>query len=284
MRRRARIQRCATWTPTSTFALSRGFLCRAGSTLTTLPKAQARQVAPATVHAAMVAGEEKALYEALDKDATLAAAGYRYVMVHGRLNAFEKVKALAKDKRAGVHLAALEAPRNMQNWSPKDRASICPWARELLRDERPMVSFKGAALLSRCSGEYVDALLADGEAALESGSFSRAKLAAHRDVCSAMRRRQGGATDAQCQRNRKLLTEAARNQDLDPRTRSLALTAIAYQWPDRESLALAKELSADKARDLASTSQQTIQRLETRGQPSPAKAPAAPPSRHQDAP
>lgn len=233
-----------------------------------LPKAQARQVAPAAVHAAVLAGDEDHLYQVLDSDSSLAAAAYRYLMVHGRLGSFAKVQELAQSANAALALAALEAPRNMQTWSAKDRATICPWAEKLLPEKRPMVSARAAGLLARCSGSSVDLLLDDGEAAVKDGTFTLSKLAAYRDVCSASRRRKGEITDAQCLRNRVLLTSVVKNAKADSRTRAQALTAVAYQWPDDETLQLAASLEKGQPRELTSIAAKTSERLKKRLAPS----------------
>lgn len=229
-----------------------------------LPKAQARQVAPAAVHAAVLAGDEAHLYEVLDSDSSLAAAAYRYLMVHGRLGSFAKIQEIAKSAHAALVLAALESPRNMQAWSAKDRASICPWAEMLLADKRPMVASRAAGLLARCSGSSVDLLLEDGETSVEAGTFTLSKLAAHRDVCSTSRRRRGEVTDAQCARNRALLTSVVKDPKADARTRAQALTAIAYQWPDDESAQLSASLEKSQARELTSVAAKTSERLKRR--------------------
>jgi hypothetical protein len=172
---------------------------------------------------------------------------------------------LAQDPRSSVRLAAVEAPRNMRNWSPKDRSVICPWAESLLLDKRPMMATRAAALLSRCAGSSVDLLLAHGEQADKSGEFGRGMLPAYRDLCSGMRRRSGGgATKEQCARNRKLLEGLVANNKLDDQTRGLALSALAYQWPDGEALKLAKKHIQSKAPELAGSAARTVQLLERR--------------------
>lgn len=242
-----------------------------------LPKVQARQVAPAAVHAAVLAGDETYLYQVLDSDSNLAASAYRYLMVHGRLSSFGKIQDLAKSTNTGIALAALEAPRNMQVWSAKDRATICPWAEKFLPEKRPMISSRAAGLLARCSGSSVDLLLDDGEASHRAGTFTSSKLAAYREVCSASRRRRSEVTDAQCQRNRALLTSVAKDPKVEARTRAQALTAIAYQWPDDESLKLAASLERGQPHELSSVAAKTSERLGKRLAASKAPTPGAAP-------
>jgi hypothetical protein len=229
------------------------------------PAAQARQAAPATVHAAMLARQADALYAVLDApdNEQLAGVAYRYVMTHGRLEAFDKVKALLKDQRMPVVLAALEAPRSMARWTEQEQAALCPWAKELLTDERPAVAAKAAGLLGSCQGEYVEALVAEGERLLKEKKLTAVHLAAFRDLCSPRRKdRNEAPSDAVCDRNRKLLEAVLADASLDARTRSVALTAIAAQWPDDKSKKLAKKYEQDKDAQLAQTAQRAIQRIE----------------------
>ncbi len=236
-------------------------------TLPKLQKAQAREAAPAAVHAAVLAKDYAHLYEVLDKDQVLAPAGYRYLMVHGRLETFDKVKELTNDKRGQIVLAAMDAPRNMPNWTDAERAAICPWALPLLSNENNLVASKAAGLLSQCTGEFVDALLTEGEKALADKKLSKQQISAFRDLCNPMRRRAGGATDEQCKRNRKLLEDAAKLDALDAGTRAMALSALAYQWPDPEALALAKTLAKSDKPEVAQAANQSIARIEGRSAP-----------------
>lgn len=232
----------------------------------TLPSPTARQLGPALAHTAALSGELALLFSVLEQKEALAAATYRYVMVHGRLGALEQVKKAVQHSNAAVRLSALEAPRNMQSWSEKDRAAICPWAQGLLKDTRPMVAERAASLLSRCGGAAVDQLLVHGEEAFEAGRFSRGSLAPYRDLCSGLRRRQGGgATEEQCTRNRNLLRAIAEADGKNEQLRALALSAIAYQWPDEDSVRLAESV-AKKAMEgtLAESAGQTLERLRRR--------------------
>lgn len=231
------------------------------------PKPLARQAVPGAVNAAQLAGLGNDVYAALDKadQSELRPLGYRYVMTHGRLGAFGKVQQLAKDANAAVAFAALEAPRNMYGWDEAEKAAICPWALELLKDPRPNVATRAAGLLSSCSGIFVDQLLDRGELALKDGKFNAGELGPFRDLCSAANLRQtGSATDKQCERNRDLLVDVVAAKKLDSQTRSMALVSLAYQWPDDKTLKLAKSLEKDADKSLADHASRTVKRIEQR--------------------
>jgi hypothetical protein len=232
-----------------------------------LPKAQAVQALPAAVHASMLADRGNALMAALDKsgDAQLRTTAVRHLMTHGRLNAFPKIQELAKVQDLQLVLAALESPTNMYDWTPAEQAAVCPWAASFLGDARAPVAAKAGAVLGNCGGEQVDQLIEAGEAALKAGDFSSARVGAFRDLCAPHRRaRPGGASDDQCARARKLLDSVVGTKSLTDQARVTALAALAYQWPDADTLKLAKKLEKDRNQGLAESAGRTAARLEQR--------------------
>ena len=244
-----------------------------------LPKPQARQAIPAAVHAAMLSNRGEPLYAALEKtnESQLSVLAYRYLMTHGRLDAFKKVQELSQDANSAIVLAALESPQNMYNWTPQEQAAICPWAAGFLSDARPPANAQAMALLGNCSGTFVDKLLDGGEAALKSGDLSIAQLAAFRDLCSPARRAQpNGPTEAQCKRSRKLLEALISSKTSAEQARSTALISLAYQWPDEETLKFAQAQSKNPDKSLAEHAKRTVERLTQRLHPPKSSAKEAP--------
>jgi len=236
-----------------------------------LTKAQTRQALPAAVHASVLAGNSASLFAALDKAAQstepdLATTGYRYVMTYGRLEAFPKVQQLAKSTNIGLVISALDSPRNMHDWTAAEQAAICPWAMEFLDDKRPAVGSRAAMLLASCSGEYIDKLLSHGEAAFKNKSFSTTHVSAYRDLCAPHQvKQESGPSEAQCKRARKLLETVIESKALNEQARITALTSLAYQWPDEDSLKLAKKMTKAPEKNLAEQATRTAERLEQRG-------------------
>ncbi|HEY8943119.1 MAG TPA: hypothetical protein VIM73_02605 [Polyangiaceae bacterium] len=232
-----------------------------------LPKPQARQAIPAAVHAAELSGRSAALEAALAKapEAEYKTLATRYLMTHGRMSAFPKVQELAKSQNPAEVLAALESPRNMPAWTPEEQNAICPWASEFLGDNRPSVASRAASLLGNCGGEFVDKLLEKGEAALKEGKFANADVAGYRELCGPRRRSSGGgASEEQCSRARKLLEKVVEAKALEVQTRNTALTTLAYQWPDDETLKLAKKLEKNPDKTISEQARRTVLRLEQR--------------------
>jgi hypothetical protein len=232
-----------------------------------LPPAAARQAVPTAVHAAMLAQSPDVLYQALDepRNAQLATVANRHLMTYGRLAAFAKVKELSKSPNSALVLAALDSPSTMPNWSGSEQAEICPWAQSFLRDDRPAIAAKAAGLMTNCGGEYVDKLLDEGERLVKDKRLTRAHLVPFRELCSAAHAGTESATAEQCRRNRKFLERLARAGDVEPPTRALALSSIAFQWPDEQALDLAASFGSDKNAALSEASREIAQRLEQRG-------------------
>jgi hypothetical protein len=246
-----------------------------------LPKALARQAMPAAVHASMLSNRADLLYSMLEKsdELQLRVIAYRYLMTHARLDAFKKVQELARDPNSAIVLAALESPENMSNWTPPEQEAICPWAAGLSSDQRPAINAKAMALLGNCSGQFVDKLLDDGDAAVKSGTLSIAQLAAFRGLCSPARRAQpNGPSEAQCQRNRKLLETFISSKASAEQARSTALNSLAYQWPDEQTLKFAQEQTKNADKSLAENAQRTVERLTQRLHAAKEITPGAPQS------
>lgn len=247
-----------------------------------LPKPQASQAVPAAVHAAMLSGQQEALFKMLEAHAEdkLGSVAYRYLMTHGRMTAWDKIKGLVAGTELDAALSAAAAPNAMRNWSSDEEGQICGWAADLLGDTRVGIATRAASLLGHCSGQYVDTLLTKGEDLLKAGKLTQAQIAPFRDVCSVSRRRvdkEGDPpkiSDQQCTRNRKFLEKALGSKDVDGRTKAMVLSALAYQWPDDGTKKLLKKYENDSDKELAKRAQDMTKRLERRDMPpGPGKGP-----------
>jgi hypothetical protein len=228
-----------------------------------LPSTAAMQAMPATTHAMMLSGQSTALSQALteDKSLQMRTMAYRFLMVYGRLSAFSWVQELAKAKQAGIVLAALESPKNMRQWTEEEQRAICPWAEPFLDDPRLPVAGNATAILANCTGASLDLLLGGVEKSVKGKDYSFVQATALREMC-----RKGTAagapraTEAQCRRARQLQEAAVKNSKLSGRVRALTLSALGSRWPDQQTLALAKRLTADAAPEL----KQAAKRVESR--------------------
>jgi hypothetical protein len=249
-----------------------------------LDRPQALQVVPAAVHASMLSEQADALFAAVEqsKHAKLPSVAYRYVMTYGRMQVFPKVQELGKSKDVDSVLAAIESPRGMQNWTPEEQALVCPWAEGFLTHDRAAVGARAAGLLANCSGEFIDRLLSVGEGLVRDKKITRVQLSAYRDLCSPRRERQpGGGDDAQCERNRKMLSDVVASKDLDEKARAMALSAVSYQWPDEQTLKLAKRFENAPEEQLKQRAVETVKRIERRLERVDSRLKAAEPGKTQ---
>jgi hypothetical protein len=250
-----------------------------------LPKSNVRRALPAAVHASILANRSSELYAELDKskEPEVASVGYRYVMTHGRLDAFPKIQEVAKSTETRVALSAIESVQNMEKWTEAEQAAICPWATQFLSDQRPSVAARASSSLSNCGGKFLDEILSGGEKALKEGTFASARLTGLRSLCTPARKAQANSnppTDAQCERARSLLEKVVQAPKLDVATRSSALVALTNQWNDARTLAFVKRLQASKAEGLTEQLKTALRRLERKDPVGPGSGspphPAAP--------
>lgn len=230
-----------------------------------LPDSMAMQVIPAATHASTLAGKTDELTKALTQDVSIQVRtmAYRYLMVYGRLKAFETIRQLGSDPGAAVVLAAIESPRNMRDWTVEEQEAICPWAAGFLEDSRAPVAGNAMAVVSNCTGKELDQLLDRMDKTLKDKQFSFIHATALRDVCgSARERRESGATDEQCERVRRVQEKVVKDDDIQGRVRAMCLSSLAYTWPDEKSLKIARSLDGSDEADLARTAGQVVTRLE----------------------
>lgn len=205
------------------------------------PKYQAAQALRAVVHTSMLAGQQEALYSMLDQHAydAIPGLGYPHIMHYARLQAFPKVKELTQAKDPKIVAAAFRAPRNMPELSEEEKTEICPWAKGYLSDPRDAAYLGAARLMLSCKGEYVDALLDEGEKRLASNNrFTRDDYMVYRDVCFSPVKgliKEAGF-QAQCARTATFLEQAVNNEKVESLPRGLALFAIYYQRRNAESM------------------------------------------------
>lgn len=205
------------------------------------PKYQAAQALTAAVHTGMLAGQQEALYQMLDQHTydAIPGLGYPHIMRYARMQAFPKVKQLAKAEDLKTVKAAFSAPGNMPKPTAEENAEICPWAKGYLSDPRDAAYLGAARLMLSCQGEYIDALLDEGEKRLEKDNrFTRDDYLIYRDVCFSPVKgliKEAGF-QAQCARTAAFLEKAVNNEKVESLPRGLALFAIYYQRRNAESM------------------------------------------------
>ncbi len=209
------------------------------------PQYRAAQSVHAAVHAAMLAGENAALYQMLDSHAypPLPSLGYPDLMRYGRLDALPQIQKIAQSPDEKLAVAALSAPVNMYEASAEEKKAICPWAQGYLGDKRAAVYQSAGRVMLWCGGPSIDALQDEGDKRLAAHQFGQDDYLLYRDVCFTPVKGliPEAGQDKQCQRNQVFLEKAVNDDKLDSTSRGLALFAIYYQRRNAESMQIMKK-------------------------------------------
>lgn len=192
-----------------------------------LPIEHARRITPATVHAAMLAGQGDALFAAVTarRDPELERMAYRRAMVHGRLTPLPRIQALADGPDAQLASAALEALRNMPSWTAAEQDVLCPFATRYFEGEDAARSARAAQALAHCEGEHVAAVIASSSKLKARGGLDGARLLPLLDVC----KRPADVANGACHETLSFLESALADHASPAQLRVAALTAIVHQ-------------------------------------------------------
>ena len=235
------------------------------SAVSALPEQTSMSAMPAVTHAMMLSGQGPLLFKGLtaDKSLQVRTMTYRFVMVYGRMTMFDQIKELAKDTEQGIVLAALESPRNMQDWSAEEQDAVCPWAMSFLDDPRPPVASNATALLSSCGGPHLDELLKRVEQTVVDKRYSFVHATSLREMCRGTALKNGrGASEEQCKRARTIQEKAVQSTQLPARVRALTLNGLGSRWPDKQTLQIVKKLKLDAAPEVKQAAERLEKRIE----------------------
>ncbi len=230
------------------------------------PQYQAAQSLKAAVHTAMLTQQSEALYQMMDNHSydSIPGLGYPHIMRYGRLDAFPKIKSLADAEDPKLVSAAFKAPRNMYKPSPEEMAPVCQWAKGYLSDSRDAAYNGAARLMIKCQGEYIDALLEEGEKRLkENNRFTRDDYLVYRDVCFSPVKgliKEAGF-QAQCKRTAEFLEAAVNNEKVASRDRGLALFAIYYQRRNADSMKIMQKYKEHPDENIRKYANESIKSL-----------------------
>jgi hypothetical protein len=234
-----------------------------------LPPYRARRLAGVATHAAMLAGEQQALFKTLDEigDEDLAVRALNAFMVYGRLGVFDTIK----EKMTGSdrqRVGAMTAVRAMPSWTAEEQSVLCPWVLEYLEDASAGVSSRAAQTLNACVGEQVDLIQWRVEQLHAEGKLERTTLIALRDVCKDARH----LADGRCAKVVAFLRSIAQDPKNPTDLRTAALAALHYQVPQSEKVgaltgrALLKQLGdaikRDKDAEVALAAKNMLRHLE----------------------
>jgi hypothetical protein len=213
--------------------------------------------------------EAYAVLEAHD-DEYFVLAGWTASTTYGRLKPFDKLDAMAKSGDPKKLLAAVSALNALPSPTGDENAKICPWAEPYLGADAPEVEeseiFEQAGyILTGCRGEWIDKLLAFGEAQRAKNRFDRRYYFVFRDMCFGGfmgGEENANATEAQCEANYAFLEKVVNTEGVPAEGRGLALGAIGYQRRDEKSLKLMKKYLKSKVPEIKETAEEYKKMLE----------------------
>jgi len=222
------------------------------------------RLAPPAVDLGFIAGLGSRVIKVTDSVNTNARnAAYRTFMEYGRMEGFSRLQEVAKEKDFAV--AALSAPRQMYEWTDAEKAQICPWAKGYLGDATNSTAAEAAYTVIKCKGEYIDALLDEGEKRVRNKQFDNPFAMTFREICfefiSGLSGQAGGSP--QCKRNYAFLEKVTNDESVKAEVRGMSLWNIYYQRRDKESLALMRKYEKHKVPEIAKRAKEAITSLTT---------------------
>jgi hypothetical protein len=224
----------------------------------------ASQLAQTTVALAFLAGLKDELIKATDaaKEEPRRRAYTRFVQ-YGRLDGFPKVQEVAKQKEFTT--SALLAPRYMTNWTDEEKAAICPWAKGFLGDADLYVAKEAGETLIECRGEYIDALLDEGEKRLKAKTFDDPFASVFGEVCQKFTFQPEIEKDKQCKRDFVFLEKVVNTATLKADVRAYALWGIFSQRRNKECLPVMKKYKKNKVPEIAARANTALEALAGNG-------------------
>lgn len=207
-------------------------------------------VGAATVHAAMLAGDDRIWDLFANPPDPFFRWSYEHLMVHGRLRPFAKMKELAKTADVDQALPFLiVAPRKMGSATAHEIDTVCPWVQQFLGHSSESVARDSVLTMGWCGPRYIDALLAGGRRRLAAGTI-KAVLNSYGEVCPHHELEARTAEGKQaCEKVYAFLEAIAADTRTAPETRAYALWYLFKQDPTQATYDRLKKYT--KVKELA---------------------------------
>jgi hypothetical protein len=215
--------------------------------LTTFSDEQALDAAPGVLFAALQAGADQQVYQAIEnhKYKRLVPRTYRYLMAAGGMRTWDKVQELARQEKLEIATAALEAPSLMKPRSAEENAKVCDWYKAMSSDSREVIADRAESYLVSCGPTYVEPLLAADEVALKDKSTTRIGVDRYQQMCVPTKDA-ANPTPEQCERLKNVLTGVIADRRFEPVTRSMALASLGSNFVGNETLTLLRKHVNDR--------------------------------------
>lgn len=228
------------------------------------------RLAKVVTELATLAGQSDAAFAAAEQHGEKAARDnvYRSVLRYGRLAAFPKLEAVAKEKDEHRR-AALDAVTKMSKLADDERGKVCPWAQSYLSDADLGVASEAGQAMVYCKGEFVDALL--GEAEKRLAAKHEDGKSQYRDPFATVMREpcfqfiknitDKSGSEAQCDKVYAFLEKVTNDKTVDDKVRGLALWNIYYQRRDEKTLKLMRKYEKNPNKEISKRAGEAIKSL-----------------------
>lgn len=256
----------AAWLDESRATLSGPLVARLQEITLRADRVSAISTAAVTVHATALAGDLEPWLERIHthQDDLVRAHTYRASMVFGRLGSFRSLLPIFQNDNTShaVRVSIMKASLKMSYWTQEERVHLCRFARELIMHKSKDIMLHAKAMLARCGGNDVEVLYEQAHTRLERHEYDRADNEALARVCVDKKRREV-LLKRHCDRVRHTLEHAVKSPWLISSDRVFALHTLGIQWPDNQTLMIAKAYSEDKDTELKSESRHVVSLVET---------------------
>jgi hypothetical protein len=200
-----------------------------------LEEYRGHRIIPAATHAAVLSGDDDALYEAMvqRKDLQGIYRMIRRIMIHGRLTVLDKVqKALASTDPA-LSMAAMESIRFMEGWTADEQNVLCPVVLSYLSGPPGPLAARASQAYRSCNGPHLAPLITAMQARLAAGQLQHHELGSFYARC----REPVAAVDPdECQRAVAFLESVAADKKNPEQVRAAALSNLSSQLPSARSM------------------------------------------------
>lgn len=177
--------------------------------------------------------------------------GMKRVMRFGRMRYFEETSALATHTIPSLQLTAFEAPLLMNTWNNGESDTICAWAGEMMRKDRPTWNAGPARLMLRCNkaNTWRNILLDEATRRYNAGALTRSFNNVLCRVCvPAIHNQYPAAGKTVCDRGEALFARMTTDtqKNLGSEERKQLLQCMLNQWSDTPSLEHLATLKNDR--------------------------------------
>lgn len=228
-------------------------------------KSSARTMAAAVTFATTVAGLTEEILNAYKEvnDPGVKVSILERLMRYGRMKVFYAIKNEAERDDQRIKAAAVKSPNRMYKWTDVEKNELCPFGFKYLSNEHLSTAAEAARILARCKGEYVEKMLEEGKKRVKAGQWKEQFVFPYRDICfKGFLGRDKIPPEETCNKVYKFLEWVAKQENVEPRYRGMALSMIYYQRRDKKTHKLLRKYRRHKVKEIREAALNSMESLE----------------------